>query len=63
MCGKAILRKRCRTGRPVMQSTKTILDISEPFYYQVDGEGGMVNMPTQLTISRIGSYPMLFADK
>ena len=58
-----LLQIGCRTGRPVMQSTKTILDISEPFYYQVDGEGGMVNMPTQLTISRIGSYPMLFADK
>lgn len=58
-----LLQIGCRTGRPVMQSTKTVLKIAEPFYYQVDGEGDMVNGPAEITVSRIGSYPMVFGEE
>ncbi|KAH0787941.1 Diacylglycerol kinase 1 [Histomonas meleagridis] len=57
-----LLQIGCRTGRPIIQGVSTEMHVDEPFYYQVDGEGGMVNNPTTVKIERSGSYPMVFSE-
>jgi hypothetical protein len=49
----------CNTGRPVCQGSRAVITASEPVYYQIDGEGYVMNGPGTLVLSKGGSYPLI----
>ena len=51
------------TAKPFAQGVKAVIEASEPFYYQIDGEGYCMNGPSHVEVTRVGSYPLIFCDK
>jgi diacylglycerol kinase (ATP) len=50
----------CNTGRPCCQASQGTVTVTEPCYYQIDGEGKMMNGAGTFSVSRSGSYPMIY---
>jgi hypothetical protein len=50
----------CPTARAVCQAAGARIDVVEPCYVQIDGEGEFVNGPAVVVVDRDGSYPMVF---
>lgn len=50
------------TARPYGQAEGAKVEASAPCYYQIDGEGMMTKGPATFDVTRIGSYPLLFAE-
>lgn len=49
------------TSRPKCQGRGATIEVEEPCFYQVDGEGKTLNGPGTITITRSGAYPLIFS--
>ena len=62
VCALGCFQIGCNTSHARGQGTGARITMSEPCYCQVDGEGKCINGPCVITITRTGSYPLVFKE-